>query len=54
MIATIIRILGQDEFYNISERVETAKGKYEKITGVRQAYKQIKRVAKYERGILKG
>lgn len=53
MISTIIRLLGQDDYYNVSDRIEIAKGKYEKITGMRQACKQIKRVAKYERGISK-
>jgi len=49
MITKIIEILGNDEFYNVSERVEVAKGKYEMITSRKQAYKQIKRIIKWRK-----
>lgn len=44
MIARIIEIVGKDKYYNVSERVEIAKGKHEMITSWKQAVEQIKRM----------
>lgn len=49
MIAKIIEIVGNDDFYNVSERVEIAKGKHEMITSWKQAKKQIKRILKWRK-----
>lgn len=49
MISKIIEIVGTDEFYNVSERVEIAKGKHEMITSRKQAWKQIKRMIKWRK-----
>jgi len=46
MITKVIEIVGSDKFYNVSERVEIAKGKYEMITSWKQAKQQIKRIYK--------
>lgn len=43
MIADIIRKLHADEFYNVSEYVEIAKGKNELVTTWKDAFRQIKR-----------
>lgn len=43
MIAETIKILQSDNFYNLSEAVEIAKGKYEKIYTIKEAINKIKR-----------
>lgn len=47
MIKNIIDILNLTEHYNVSERVEIAKGKYEYIISWKQSFKKIKRSWKY-------
>lgn len=44
MIAETIRLLQANEFYGVSENVEIAKGKYEKIYTFKEAFKKIKRL----------
>lgn len=43
MIKHILDLLALDEFYGQSELIEIAKGKYERPTTWKQAFKQIKR-----------
>jgi hypothetical protein len=49
MIKNIIDLLAMDEYYNISENVEIAKGKYEYITSWKAAWIKIKRHLKHGR-----
>jgi hypothetical protein len=49
MIKNIIDLLAIDEHYNVSERVEIAKGKYEYITSWKRAWQKIKRHLKHGR-----
>lgn len=49
MIKNIIDLLTMDEHYNISERVEIAKGKYEYITTWKAGWIKIKRHFKHGR-----
>ena len=44
MIAKIIELLQSNDFYNVSEKVEIAKGKYEMVTNFKDAKIKIKRV----------
>ena len=44
MIADIIKKLHSDDFYNVSESVEIAKGKNEIVTTWKDAFRQIKRI----------
>ena len=44
MIAETIRLLQNNEFYGVSENVEIAKGKYEKIYTLKDAFKKINRI----------
>ena len=34
-----------DDFYNVSEQVDIAKGKYELVDTIKEGYKQGKRIA---------
>ncbi len=43
MIHKIINLLQKNEFYNVSDRVEIAKGKHEIITTFKGARRKIKR-----------
>jgi hypothetical protein len=43
MIKTVIDLLILHKHYNVSERVEIAKGKYEYITSWKQSFDKIKR-----------
>lgn len=43
MIHKIIDLLQSNDFYNVSERVEIAKGKHEMITSFKDAKRKIKR-----------
>jgi len=47
MIKNIIDLLTQAPFYNVSERVEIAKGKHEIPTTWKQGWEKIKRDWKY-------
>ena len=49
MISKIIALLKVDEFYNESEAIEIAKGKYELPTTFKKGYKKIKRAIKYKK-----
>jgi hypothetical protein len=49
MIKNIIDLLAMDEYYNISENVEIAKGKYEYINTWKSAWIKIKRHLKHGR-----
>jgi hypothetical protein len=49
MITKIIEILGEDSYYNVSENVEVAKGKYKMITSWKEAVEQIKRIRKWQK-----
>lgn len=44
MIPKIIDLLQSNEFYNVSETVEIAKGKHEIVTNWRGAKRKIKRL----------
>lgn len=44
MIAETIRLLQSNEFYGVSETVEIAKGKYEKVYTFKDAFKKVKRL----------
>jgi len=43
MIELITTMLSIDDFYNKSERIDIAKGKYELTTSFKKAWKQRKR-----------
>lgn len=43
MIGIILDILAVDNYYNISEEIEIAKGKYKLHTSLKKAIKQLKR-----------
>ncbi len=43
MIKSILELLASNEFYEGTETIEIAKGKYELKEGLKQAYKQGKR-----------
>lgn len=47
MLKTIIDLLSMNNHYNISERVEIAKGKYEYIGTWKDSWNKIKRHWKY-------
>ena len=49
MITKVLDMLAVSEFYNVSENVEIAKGKYERITSWKQGINQIKRIAKWRK-----
>lgn len=44
MIQSILNLLAQHPYYNVSERVEIAKGKYELISNWKRAKEKIKRL----------
>lgn len=50
MIKSIIDLLTQAPFYNVSQRVEIAKGKHEIPTTLSQGWEKIKRDWKYGKG----
>jgi hypothetical protein len=43
MIAQILELLKTDDFFNVSEIVDIAKGKHEYTTNLKKIYKQAKR-----------
>jgi hypothetical protein len=45
MIKDILQLLTIDDFYNVSEQVDIAKGKYELVDTIKEGYKQGKRIA---------
>ena len=47
MIETLLNLLTTDNHYNVSERVEIAKGKYEFVSTWKDAFTKIKRHWKY-------
>jgi hypothetical protein len=49
MITKIIEILQTQPFYNLSEEVEIAKGKYEYVTTFKAGFNKIKRQIKYKK-----
>ena len=46
MIAQVIKQLQSDSWYNVSNEVEIAKGKYKRVTTFKQLAKQLKRAVK--------
>lgn len=52
MITKILDMLSAEDYYNVSTRVEQAKGKYE-LVGTWAGFKrQFKRIAKWRRKLL--
>ena len=49
MIKGIIDTLSAEKWYNVSERVEIAKGKYAYPKTFKQAIQKIKRVSKWQK-----
>jgi len=45
MIKDILELLTIDDFYNVSEQVDIAKGKYELVDTIKEGYEQGKRIA---------
>ena len=43
MVELILKILDVDDFYNQSETIDIAKGKYKLMTSFKEAWKQLKR-----------
>jgi hypothetical protein len=43
MIAQVLELLKTDDFFNVSEIVDIAKGKHEYTTNLKKIYKQAKR-----------
>lgn len=46
MIKTIIDLLNLDDFYGVSERIDTAKGKYQYPSTLSEAKELLKRIWK--------
>lgn len=44
MIAEVIRLIQNNNFYGESESIEIAKGKYEKVNTFKEAKQKIKRI----------
>jgi hypothetical protein len=53
-INQIIQLLSINEFINVSENVEIAKGKYKLHTGIRANYKQAMRELYIKRNVRNG
>lgn len=51
MIKNIVLLLGQNNHFNQSELIEIAKGKNEIPTSFKKAFKQIKRLAKWQKNM---
>lgn len=49
MIEIILNMLAMDNFYNISEEIEIAKGKNKLPMGIREGYRKAIRRAKWSR-----
>lgn len=49
MIKRILDILTSDDWYNVSETIEIAKGKYAYPKTFKQAIHKIKRVSKWQK-----
>lgn len=49
MIKETIELLQQEHYYNGSELIEIAKGKYEYTTSFKRVYEKIKRSIKYRK-----
>jgi hypothetical protein len=43
MIAQILELLKTEDFFNVSEIVDIAKGKHEYTSSIKKIYKQVKR-----------
>lgn len=43
MVELILKMLDVDDFYNQSETIDIAKGKYKLMTSFKEAWKQLKR-----------
>lgn len=48
MIKNIIELLGTDNFYNVSEEIDFAKGKYKAPETIREGIKNIKRQLRWQ------
>jgi len=46
MITQVIKLLQTDDWYNVSNEVEIAKGRYQRITKFRHFKTQVKRMIK--------
>lgn len=44
MIADIIKLLQADTYFGVSKEIEIAKGKYQRVTTVKQFKRQAKRL----------
>lgn len=44
MIEIVLQLLRADDFYNVSETIDIAKGKYKLHTSIKKAWKQRKRI----------
>lgn len=51
MIGKVIELLHSDEWTGVSENVEIAKGKYQRITSVRELIRRIKRSIRHVRKV---
>lgn len=51
MIGRVIELLHSDEWEGVSENVEIAKGKYHRVTSVRDLYRRIRRSIRHVRKI---
>lgn len=49
MIELILRLLAVDEYYNRSEVIEIAKGKYKLPMSIKEGMRQLKRKRKWQR-----
>lgn len=47
MIEIVLNMLAMDEFYNVSEEIEIAKGKYKLPMSFMEGVKKVKRKAKW-------
>lgn len=52
MIKVLIELLNSSDYYDVSERVEIAKGKYQMPNGWKDSFNKIKRHSKMNKEVL--
>lgn len=52
MIKALIELLNSSDYYDVSERVEIAKGKYQMPNGWKDSFNKIKRHSKIKKEVI--
>jgi hypothetical protein len=52
MIKVLIELLNSSDYYDVSERVEIAKGKYQMPNGWKDSFNKIKRHSKIKKEVI--